>query len=148
MQYISHNMVILALLSAEHQGAHKSRKNPAFLMLALLLCVSCSRNNTRAVLVPPSTDPLTGDYIGFGVVNVSFTHVRDNAAEDGISLGYLRKGSLVRIIERKISSQNDSSYWLYVYSDEAELNGWLNESIVDIYDNESRALTAAGALSP
>jgi hypothetical protein len=123
------------------------------LLLAILL-FSCTKGQEEIPLEPPPTDPLTRDFIGYGVVNVSFTHVEDAAGQTGVSLGYLRKGALAKIIERRsLTNQGNVELWILVEADyqgalNGKIQGWLQESTVEVYDNESRALTASEAMTP
>ena len=113
------------------------------IIIVLLLC-GCNRRREEIPVIPPATSPLTQAQIGFGVVNVSYTRVNSEPDETSASPGHLRRGSVVRIIERRIiivSARTDS--WVLV---EESFQGWLRESLVDIYDNESQARTAAEAM--
>jgi hypothetical protein len=91
---------------------------------------------------------------------------------EGLSLGYLRKGSLVKIIERRsVNSRGNIEVWVFIDGtgqDSSEPgqsgrlpsgrlpsgwlpsgwlpSGWLNESAVDIYDNQAKALTASDVM--
>ena len=95
--------------------------------------------------MPPATHPLTREFIGYGVVNVSFTHLLNEPGPGGVSQGYLRRGTVVRIIERlTISSGERPESWVLT---DAPSRGWLQETTVEIYDNEARANTASKALS-
>ena len=91
--------------------------------------------------MPPPTSPLSQAYIGYGVINVSYTRINSAPDEDSTSPGYLRRGSVVRITERRLS-RNDgrAESWVFV---EGAFSGWLRESLVDIYDNEPQAETAS-----
>ena len=99
-------------------------------------------------MAPPATHPLTREYIGFAVVNVSFTHLLNEPA--GISQAYIRRGTVVRILERRIRRINSESWILvegnYQGSGAASV-GWLYEDNVDVYDNESQAVTASKTMS-
>ena len=84
-------------------------------------------------------------YIGYGVINVSYTHTLDDPTEAGISSGYLRRGSVVRILERRVIRRgNSNELWVLAEGDEP---GWLREGVVDIYDNELQARTAAESMA-
>jgi hypothetical protein len=111
----------------------------------------CSRGAEEFSLIPPTTDPLNREFIGYGVVNVSFIHVSGDPGPDSASLGYLRKGSMVRVIERRsVANRQNVELWLFVDTEalNGKIAGWLRERDVDIYDNESRARTASEVLSP
>ena len=91
--------------------------------------------------MPPLTFPLSQSHIGFGVINVSYTGVSADPAEGGVSLGYLRRGTVVQILERRqIRSGGKTESWLLV---EEAFSGWLKETLVDVYENESKARTAS-----
>ena len=107
--------------------------------------------------MPPATYPLAREYIGYGVVNVSFAHLLNEPGPGGVSQGYLRRGTVIRIIERlTLTAGNRSESWVLAEgapisagpsSPGASSRGWLQEAIVEIYDNESRANTASKAMN-
>ncbi|MDR1566693.1 MAG: hypothetical protein LBS48_05360 [Treponema sp.] len=110
-------------------------------------------NDEDLPLNPPPTNPLARAFIGYGVVNASFTHVLEEPKQDSPSLGYLRRGSLVTILERRSVTVSDrSEAWLLISADQGAsggvIQGWLREAVVDVYDNESRARTASEAMAP
>lgn len=78
----------------------------------------------------------------------------DKPGREGASRGYLRKGSLVKITERRsLNNRGNIEFWVCIdgtNQDAAEPGppGWLNESALDIYDNKARALTASKAMIP
>ncbi|MDR1318984.1 MAG: hypothetical protein LBJ90_05115 [Treponema sp.] len=110
-----------------------------------MLLVSCGGQREEAPVLPPATSPLSRPVIGYGVVNVSYTHVNAEPEEGGSSLGYLRRGSLVKIIERRqVRIKEGAEAW--VLAEEA-YRGWLKEEVVDIYDNEFQAKTAAESMT-
>jgi len=117
---------------------------------------SCSSNKEEAPLIPPETSPLTGDYIGFGVITASFTHITSDPSENSDSLGYLRRGSLVKIIRRQIIRTSEGFIsWVLIDGEQegsrsgqtestlAVQQGWLKEDVMVIYNNESQARTAS-----
>jgi len=94
---------------------------------------------------------LVREFIGFGVINVSFTHLLDEPGPGGTSLGYLRQGMVVRIIERRqVINRGLPEIWVFAegnFQGPGDLiMGWLQESIMEIYDSESRANTASRAI--
>jgi len=115
---------------------------------------ACKANREEKPVIPPVTSPLTREYIGFGVITSSFTHLTEDPAEDSRSLGYLRRGSLVRIIRRQvIKTQDVYVSWVLTdgKQDESEgerlpAPGWLKEDVMEIYDNESKARTASESI--
>jgi hypothetical protein len=124
-----------------HKTAHYQL---IFLFLSLLFS-SCRRSTEELPLIPPITHPLARDFIGFGVVNVSFTHFLSKGGSDGVSLGYIRRGTVVRIVERRKLSNKET--WVYAEANYAATgspsSGWLPETVLEIYDSESRAATAS-----
>jgi hypothetical protein len=63
--------------------------------------------------MPPPTSPLSQAYIGYGVVNVSYTRINSAPEDDSASPGYLRRGAVVRIIERQaLRDGGGSESWL------------------------------------
>jgi hypothetical protein len=120
------------------------------ILLAVLVLSSCERKNEDILIIPPATPPLSRQLIGYGVINVSYTHVVERAEGSAPSLGYLRRGAIVKVLERRpLTNQGNpgsaSESWVLV---EGNFQGWLSESVVDIYDNESQARTAAESMTP
>ena len=110
----------------------------AFVSLSL---IACNLKKEEIVVSPPVTFPLSQSYIGYGVINVSFTRLSVSIEESGSSAGYLRQGSVVRIIERRlVKNEGKTETWVLV---EGDAKGWLKESLIDIYGNESQAVTAS-----
>jgi hypothetical protein len=76
--------------------------------------------------------------------------VAELPGEGELSLGYLRRGSLVKIIERRVIKRQESvEHWVLVEGimPPEQLRGWLKETIVDIYSNEFQAKTAAESMT-
>jgi hypothetical protein len=75
------------------------------------------------------------------VINKSYTHLVEIPDRAGASRGYLRRGSVIRITERRaVIAGEQVESWVLV---EGDSQGWLPEAEVDIYDNEGQARTAA-----
>ncbi|MCL2805625.1 MAG: hypothetical protein FWD26_06775 [Treponema sp.] len=120
-------------------------------ILCLFLLCTCSAKKEDFSVIPPVTSPLSRDYIGYGVINASFTHICAEPSEDSPSLGYLRRGSLVRIIKRQtIRTRNEFVTWILTDGNlsnaQSAWSGWLKEEFVDIYSNESQAKTASESM--
>jgi len=113
--------------------------------LFTFLLFSCDSKKEEIQVIPPVTSPLSGDYIGFGVITESFTHVTADPAQNSPSIGYLRRGSRVRIIRRQIIKTQDG-FISWVLTD-GQQQGWLKEDVMDIYSNENQAITASELLS-
>jgi hypothetical protein len=106
-----------------------------------LVLFSCTQKEELR-LAPPAMPPLSREEIGYGVVNVSYTHIVDEPGGQGLSLGYLRRGSVVRVLERRIPGGTAPETWVRVESGGAG-PGWLPEPVVDIYPTEAQAHTAS-----
>ena len=120
-----------------------------FLILVFaVLFPGCRRSAEESMVVPPATHPLTRGYIGYAVVNVSFTHLLNEPG--GVSQAYLRRGTVVRILERRIDRVN-SEFWVLAegnYQSSGELSrGWLQETTVVVFDHESQAITASKSMT-
>ncbi|MDR2404530.1 MAG: hypothetical protein LBD78_10940 [Spirochaetaceae bacterium] len=108
----------------------------------MLLAGSCTRTTSGNVsIVPPPTPLLSRQFIGYGVINVSYTHVTEEPVPNGVSLGYLRKGSVVQVLERRsVNNRGTVEIWVLV---NGVCRGWLREDLVQVYSNEAQAKTAA-----
>jgi len=115
--------------------------------LAALVSLSltvCNLRKEEKPVSPPLTFPLSQSYIGYGVINVSYTRLSAGIEENASSAGYLRQGSVVRVIERRlVKNEEKTETWVLV---EGPAKGWLKESLIDIYGNESQAITASGRI--
>lgn len=117
---------------------------------------ACDRSRDELPVIPPETHPLARDFIGFGVVNVTFTHVLNAPGSQGVSEGYLRRGTVVRINERRqISNRGRLESWVLAEGNYRETaagtgapssRGWLEEAALEIYDSEERANTASKSM--
>ena len=114
-------------------------------LVALLLALSaCGLVGGDPVINPPSTPPLSRNVVGYGVVTASYTHILDKPDATGVSLGYFRKGTIVKVLERRsISNGTGADIWLLVAGSES---GWLKEEFLEVYPNEAKAKTAAAEL--
>jgi hypothetical protein len=120
-----------------------ARKHRALAVLILVcgLGSSCTGKAETVLIEPPPTSPLSMPVIGYGVVNVSYTHVANEPKGDSVSKGYLRKGSIVQVLEhRQVPMGETAESWVWV---EGTYRGWLREEVVDIYSREVQAQTAA-----
>jgi hypothetical protein len=121
----------------------------AFIFLSLC---ACNLKKEEKTVSPPLTFPLSQSYIGYGVINVSYTRLSAGIEESasagsaagGSDAGYLRQGDVVRIIERRlVKNEGKTEAWVLVMSIEGGGKGWLKESLMNIYGNESQAVTAS-----
>jgi hypothetical protein len=125
----------------------RSFSQVSFAVYILLFIAACDGRKEETPVIPPLSSPLSQAYIGYGVVNVSYTRISAGTAEDNAaesSPGYLRRGSVVRIHERRlVKNGGKAESWVLV---EGDSRGWLRESLIDIYDNESQAVTASESM--
>jgi hypothetical protein len=122
----------LIIFNAIGQGLAR-RFFPLVFVICSLFVVSCGRKSSGTIAPPPPTLPLSRPVIGYGVVNTSYTQVLDQPVQGSVSLGYLRRGAVVQVLERTAS-------WIKV---KGQYLGWIKEEGVNIYDNESKAETAS-----
>jgi len=118
------------------------------LLTAIMLFPGCRRSAEEIPVAPPATHPLTREYIGFAVVNASFTHLLNEPG--GVSQAYIRRGTVVRILERRIDRKSSESWILAEgnYQGSGPVSrGWLQETTVDVFNNESQAITASRAMT-
>jgi hypothetical protein len=106
---------------------------------------ACSRTVNEIPFTPPAIPPLTRSVIGYGVISSSYTHVQSDPAPESVSLGYLRRGSVAEILERRIiTTRGVPEVWIRVNT---TYRGWIREEDVQIYANEAQAKTASESLS-
>ena len=110
----------------------------------LALC-ACTAKKEEIPVIPPLTSPLSRDYIGFGVITDSFTHITAEPSQDSRDIGYLRRGSLVKIIRRQ-TIRDDGGFTSWVFT-EGSQQGWLREDVMEIYESEDQARTASESMS-
>jgi hypothetical protein len=127
---------------------YRNLRPQALIFLALLFFISCGGRKEESPIIPPATLPLSRPVIGFAVINVSYTHLAEVPGSTA-SLGYLRKGSLVKVIERNfIKNGAVFESWVLVEGlSPGQKQGWLSEQVLDIYNNEYQAKTAAESIS-
>jgi hypothetical protein len=122
--------------------------NQFFLLLVTLISafMSCTRASEENPVIPPTTNPLSSHVVGYGVINVSYTHVVDQPSTNAISLGYLRQGAVVRIMERRslADAHGVAESWVYV---DGNYRGWLQEAVVNVFGNEAQAKTAGESMT-
>jgi hypothetical protein len=129
------------------------RRQGCFFLCILSVCLSldsCRGKTGEIPVFPPVTPPLSRPVIGYGVVNVSYTYMVEAPGEGELSLGYLRRGSLISILERRALPAGEAAEtWVLVEeaAPQGRQRGWLRESVVDIYDNEFQANTAARSMT-
>lgn len=126
----------------------------ALVLTLLLSLLSCGRTSDEVPLIPPPTNPMEREFIGYGVVDASFIHVLSEPLRDNTSLGYLRKRSLVKITERRsVNNRGKVETWVkvdapYPGTSGGNIQGWLNETSLNVYENEVQANTAAQIMTP
>ena len=111
----------------------------------------CRRSSEELPVMPPITHPLAREYIGFGVVNVSFAHVLSEPGPSGVSQGYLRRGTVMRVIERRqVTNRGSSQLWVLAegnYQGSGTISsGWIEEAMLEIFNSERQANTASRSM--
>ena len=122
------------------------------LLFATVFTFSCNRSSEEQPVLPPATHPLAREYIGYGVVNVSFANLLNENDPKAASQGYIRRGTILRIIERARTNNNGKvESWVLgegnYQASGAVSRGWLQESSLLIFDNESQAINASKTMS-
>jgi hypothetical protein len=80
------------------------------------------------------------------VISSSYTQVLNEPSPESVSLGYLRRGAVVAIQERRIINFREKAEpWIRVNN---VYRGWIKEEGVQIYLNEAQAMTASEILNP
>lgn len=114
------------------------------LVLTATLFASCVRSTPDYEIALPATPPLSRPVIGYGVINTNYTHVLDKQGSSGTSLGFLRKGSIVEVLERRPLVHGETSEsWVLAKGDYA---GWLREDELRIFPSRDQAQTAAKSM--
>ncbi|MDR1373712.1 MAG: hypothetical protein LBJ24_01935 [Treponema sp.] len=108
----------------------------------LFILLFCSCGGSGNSIAPPLTSPLSRSLIGYGVVTISYSNVVDEPnLAGGVSLGILRKGTVVPVLERRqINVRGKLESWVLVGG---YYQGWLREEVLEIFENEAQAQTAA-----
>ncbi|MDL2230094.1 hypothetical protein LJC14_07590 [Treponema sp. OttesenSCG-928-L16] len=110
-----------------------------------VLVLSCRPSSDSPLITPPPNPPLSREAIGFGVISASYIHVFEEPGERGSSLGYLRRASVVKIIERRyVQEDGGTNSWLLV---EGAYRGWITEDMLQVFDTEAQAETASNLMS-
>jgi hypothetical protein len=134
---------------------HVNNQLIVLLTMVIAFTFSCRRSSEEQPVMPPATPPLARDYIGYGVVNVSFTNLLSENGPDAVSQGYIRRGTIVRIVERvQVNNKGKIESWILGESNYLPSSasggvsrGWLQESALLIFDSESQANTASKTMS-
>jgi hypothetical protein len=113
-------------------------------VLLLPALSSCKRKSLESDIILPVVKPLSRSIIGYGVVNANYTRILDKKGEEGKSIGFLRKGSIVEIQERRpIVSGEKAEMWVLV---SGAYKGWLKESELRVYPTKAQAITASESI--
>ena len=110
-------------------------------LIFTLFLLSCRGRDEEKHIVLPANPPLSRNLVGYAVVTASYPHVLNEPRHDAISQGYVRRGSILPVLERRIIRQgNKSVSWVLI---EGPYSGWLQEELIQIYSTESQARTAS-----
>jgi len=128
--------------------AYGSRFQLRALVLAgflFALFTACGISPQEEVSGPPSTPLLARRLVGYAVILPSYARILDQPDDTGVALGYFRRSTVVRVLERRsLPAEGIPMLWVLV---EDGLQGWLKADAVDLYENEGKARTAAESLS-
>jgi hypothetical protein len=133
---------------SNRQGIKSLMRGGLAVVTALFfLPLACNKSEVIR-LNPPAMPPLSREEIGYGVVNASYTHMVDKPDGQGLSLGYLRRGSVVRVLERRSAGRSTDQvppeFWVLVESHpDPDSQGWLPEPVIDLYPTRAQAQTAS-----
>ena len=117
---------------------------PFLLLLAILFLATCIAKRENLGVLPPETAPLSKELVGYGVVSVLYARLNLDPSFESPASGQARIGEIVRVHERRIVREDGGSEsWLLV---DGESSGWIREEMVDVYENEAQARSAAGAM--
>ncbi|MDR3276107.1 MAG: hypothetical protein LBT11_02660 [Treponema sp.] len=121
------------------------RQGFPLIFFLILAASSCSGESDVIELEPPETPVLSRAVIGYGVIDASYTPVSEEPRQTGPSLGYLRRGAVVEVLERRSVSAGEAvESWVLVGG---QYQGWLSETVIRVYDSEAQAKTAAKNLA-
>jgi hypothetical protein len=122
------------------------RPNQGLVFIIFLLLGSCGRASEKLPLTPPPTPPLSRSLIGYGVISSSYVQVLNEPSPESVSLGYLRRGAVVEILERRsVNFRERAEPWIRVNN---VYRGWIKEEGVQIYVSHAQATTASEILNP
>jgi hypothetical protein len=135
-----------------------SRLFVAALILGVL-AVSCRAKPVDEALLPPETPLFLKEGVGYGVVNVSFANVFGGPQDDAASMGLIRRGSIVVVVERRTipvtgDPNGAARLWAFVeqtarddFAEMRQVAGWLPGESMDFYTSLSQAETASAMMS-
>ncbi|MDR0785760.1 MAG: SH3 domain-containing protein [Treponema sp.] len=114
-------------------------------VIAFIILFSCVRTKDNFSIILPPTYPLSRPVIGYGVIVPSYINLSSAPDPESFSQGYMRRGTIVNVIERKaVQKQSAIESWVFI---EGGYKGWLNEAYVYIYDYKAQAVTASDVMS-
>lgn len=115
------------------------------LLIGLILSSSsCFLASPEKELKPPATFPLSRSALGYVLITDTYTQLLDSLGNNSVSLGVLRNGAILPVLERRIV-QNDSKAerWILVMAQE---KGWIRESSGRLFATEAQAKTALNSM--
>jgi hypothetical protein len=80
------------------------------------------------------------------VISSSYIQALNEPSPESVSLGYLRRGAVVEVLERRIINARDrAESWIRISK---VYQGWIKEEGVQIYVDKAQAMTASEMLNP
>ncbi|MCA1950978.1 MAG: hypothetical protein LDL24_10425 [Treponema sp.] len=115
------------------------------LLIGLILSSSsCFLASPEKELKPPATFPLSRSALGYVLITDTYTQLLDSLGNNSVSLGVLRKGSILPVLERRIvQSESKAERWILVMAQE---RGWIRESSGRLFATEAQAKTALNSM--
>jgi hypothetical protein len=74
------------------------------LLLLIVVLASCKKPEEDLTIIVGATPILSKTSIAYGLVENSFAHILDEPSPQGASRALLRKGDIVRVVERRLVS--------------------------------------------
>lgn len=109
--------------------------------------------------MPPETPLFLKEGVGYGVVNASFANVLRDPRDNAASMGLIRKGSVVVVVERRAipvegDPNGEARLWVFVemqtaqgdFAETRQVTGWLPGESMDFYTSLSQAETASAMM--
>ncbi|MFA6937152.1 MAG: hypothetical protein WCQ67_02850 [Treponema sp.] len=122
-------------------------KNKIFKIFALLLIctIVCSCNKNKDIVFDEKSDEYLTPGVEWAVVTDPYAAYRTNAGFENTVSGEGRRGDIVLVIGKcsvnnKGSSSEETTEW-YKFE-----KGWLDSSVISLYDNKMKAVSAATSL--
>ncbi|MFQ3547303.1 MAG: hypothetical protein SNJ56_03115, partial [Termitinemataceae bacterium] len=109
------------------------------IVLISTLFTGCSLFERTVPVTPPATFQLSRQNLGYAVVQNTYTQLLDSCEASGVSLGILRQGTMLEILERRFV-QTGGSIQNWIRVDNNGEKGWVREEVVLVFPRKEQAL--------